>query len=118
MENFNKNLFILFSLRTAIIFQIHWLSQQKKTAIETMYEIKPIFDRSSIQVDLPTCMYKMKNTNDISLQQSASSGAQLTNGFNGAVSQFSTKPLPDISQQIEKIIKVFDIHNNRDNQFH
>lgn len=69
-----------------------------------MYEVKPIFDRASIQVDLPTCMYKMKNINDITLQ---SSNVQLTNGFNGAVSQLSSKSLPDISQQIEKIIKVF-----------
>lgn len=84
-----------------------------------MYEVKPTFDRSSIQVDLPTCMYKMKNINDISLSQSTSSNAQLTNGFNGAVSEISTKTLPDISQQIEKILKVFDIHNKqRNNQFH
>lgn len=72
-----------------------------------MYEIKPIFDRSSIQVDLPACMYKMKNINDITLNQSQQSGAPLTNGFNGAVSELSAKSLPDISHQIEKCIKVF-----------
>lgn len=83
-----------------------------------MYEIKPTFDRSTIQVDLPTCMYKMKNTNDISPpERSHSSKVQLTNGLNGAVSEFSRKPLPDISQQIEKLLKVFVIpltliHNN------
>lgn len=72
-----------------------------------MYEIKPIFDKSSIQVDLPACMYKMKNINDITLNQSQQSGAPLTNGFNGAVSELSAKSLPDISHQIEKCLKVF-----------
>ncbi|XP_031640616.1 probable aminoacyl tRNA synthase complex-interacting multifunctional protein 2 isoform X2 [Contarinia nasturtii] len=51
-----------------------------------MYEIKPTFDRSTIQVDLPTCMYKMKNTNDFNLKDSQSSNVQLTNGLNGATS--------------------------------
>lgn len=76
-----------------------------------MYEIKPIFDRSSIQVDLPTCMYKMKNISEFNANDtkssSPSSNAQLTNGFNGAVSQLSTKSLPDVKQQIEKFLKVF-----------
>lgn len=73
-----------------------------------MYDIKPTFDRSSIQVDLPTCMYKMKNINDISLNGSQQSNAQLTNGLNGAVSANS---LPDISQQIENFLKVFNFPN-------
>lgn len=79
-----------------------------------MYEIKPIFDRSEIQVDLPSCMYKMKNINDFNLKDSQSSNAQLTNGCNGAVSQLSTKSLPDIKQQIEKFLKVFVIPNHID----
>lgn len=72
-----------------------------------MYEVKPTFDRSSIQVDLPNCMYKMKGINDISPQQSQSSSVQLTNGLNAAVSEFSSKPLPDISQQIQNVLKVY-----------
>lgn len=73
-----------------------------------MYEIKPTFDRSSIQVDLPTCMYKMKTINEFESNGTDSSsqcGVQL-NGLNGAVSQL-TKSLPDVSQQIEKLLKVF-----------
>lgn len=69
--------------------------------------MKPIFDRSSIQVDLPDCMYKMKKIHDSNSVNSQQSDAQLTNGFNGAVSQLSAKSLPDISQQIEKFLKVF-----------
>lgn len=73
-----------------------------------MYQIKPIFDRSSIQIDLPTCMYKMKNTSEFNARDSQSpSNEHLTNGFNGAVSQLSTKSLPDVKQQIEKFLKVF-----------
>lgn len=74
-----------------------------------MYEIKPIFDRSSIQMDLPTCMYAMKNISGFVANDSQPSiaNAQLTNGFNGAVSaQLSTKSLPDVKQQIEKFLKV------------
>lgn len=78
-----------------------------------MYEIKPIFDPSSIQVDLPNCMYKMKNISEFKATESqssssTSSSAPLTNGFTSAVSQqLSTKSLPDVKQQIEKFIKVF-----------
>lgn len=72
-----------------------------------MYEMKPTFDRSSIQVDLPNCMYKMKTINEFGSIQTSTSGAQLTNGLNGAVSQLSTKSLPDVSLQIEKFLKVF-----------
>lgn len=72
-----------------------------------MYEMKPTFDRSSVQVDLPSCMYKMKTINEFGDIQTPKLGAQLTNGLNGAVSQLSTKSLPDVSRQIEKLLKVF-----------
>lgn len=71
-----------------------------------MYEIKPTFDRSEIQIDLPICMYKMKTINEfggIEVQH-------LTNGSNGnvsaAVSLLTNKSLPDVSLQIEKFLKV------------
>lgn len=53
-----------------------------------MYEIKPTFDRSEVQIDLPTCMYKMKTINEFGGMETAhlSSAQQLTNGPNGNVS--------------------------------
>jgi len=73
-----------------------------------MYQIKPIFDRSSIQVDLPTCMYTMKKINDSDSNHSQQSGAQLTNGFNGAVSNSKDvialqKRQSEIIKQLEKL---------------
>lgn len=44
-----------------------------------MYAINPIFDKSKVQVDTPTCMYKMKPVYD-ELQSGATS---LTNGLDG-----------------------------------
>lgn len=68
-----------------------------------MYEIKPIFEKSKVQVDAPTCMYKMKPVND-----EVQSGAALTNGLDGAVSQHHTIfPPTDILHQIENVLKVF-----------
>lgn len=68
-----------------------------------MYEIKPIFDKSKVQVDVPTCMYKMKPVND-ELQSGA---ASLTYGLDGAVSQPNfTCPPVDILQQIGNVLKV------------
>lgn len=83
-----------------------------------MYEINPIFDRSSIQVDLPTCMYKMKNISEFnsSNDSKSASNAQLTNGYTGAVSQLSTKSLPDVKQQIEKFLKVF-VYSHQNDEF-
>lgn len=69
-----------------------------------MYEIKPIFDQTKVLVDLPTCMYKVKNVNDSNLQTSATK--PLANEFNGAVSPHTTKSQPDILQQIQNCIKV------------
>lgn len=83
------------------------ISNHESNILDEMYEIKPTFDRSSIQVDLPTCMYKMKTINEFGNIETQSSGAQLTNGLNGAVSQLSSKSLPDVSLQIEKLLKVF-----------
>lgn len=81
-----------------------------------MYEINPIFDRSSIQIDLPNCMYKMKNISEFNASNDSrsSTNAQLTNGYTGAVSQLSTKSLPDIKQQIEKFLKVFVYFHHND----
>lgn len=79
-----------------------------------MYEIKPIFDKSKVQVDAPTCMYKMKPVYD-ELQ----TGAGLTNGLDGAVSQHKTKfPPTDILQQIGNVLKVFvlPLNNNNNNK--
>lgn len=69
-----------------------------------MYEIKPIFDQTKVNVDLPTCMYKVKNIYDSSLQKSSTK--TLTNGYNGAVSLPTTKLQPDILQQIQNCLKV------------
>lgn len=70
-----------------------------------MYEIKPIFDKAKVEVDLPTCMYKVKCVYGSDAQQS-STAKPLTNGFNGAVSPSTTKFQPDIMQQILNCIKV------------
>lgn len=68
-----------------------------------MYQIKPIFDKSKVEVDAPTCMYKMKPVHD-ELQSGA---ASLTNGLDGAVSQPNfTCPPVDILQQIGNVLKV------------
>lgn len=77
-----------------------------------MYEIKPTFNRSDVQIDLPTCMYKMKTINEFgAIETHLSGGQQMTNGLNGngsaAVSLLTTKSLPDVSLQIEKFLKVF-----------
>ena len=75
-----------------------------------MYEVKPTFDRSEIQIDLPTCMYKMRTINKFGAIETLLCGAQMTNGLNGngsaAVSLLTTKSLPDVSLQIEKFLKV------------
>lgn len=72
-----------------------------------MYEIKPTFNRSDVQIDLPACMYKMKTINEFGVIETQ----QLTNGCIGngsaAVSLLTTKSLPDVSLQIEKFLKVF-----------
>lgn len=81
--------------------------KKNESNINEMYEIKPTFDRSSIQLDLPNCMYKMKTINEFDNIGTQLSGSHLTNGLNGAVSQLSTKSLPDVSLQIEKFFKVF-----------
>lgn len=79
-----------------------------------MYEIKPTFNRSDVQIDLPSCMYKMKTINEfgaIDTQLCGERQQQLTNGYSGngsaAVSLLTTKSLPDVSLQIEKFLKVF-----------
>lgn len=70
-----------------------------------MYEIKPIFDKTKVELDLPTCMYKVKTVYGNDSKQSTAS-PQLTNGFNGAVSHLSTDLQLDISQQIKNVLKV------------
>lgn len=69
-----------------------------------MYEMKPIFDPTKVHVDLPSCMYKVKNVYDSNLQTSATE--PLSNGFHGAVSPPTTKSQPDILQQIQNCLKV------------
>lgn len=78
-----------------------------------MYEIKPIFDKSKVELDLPNCMYKMKTVYGQESKQSSSPSQQLTNGFNGAVSHLSTDFKLDISQQIKNVLKVLFVRMNR-----
>lgn len=70
-----------------------------------MYEIKPILDQRQIKVELPTCMYKIKPVYD------NNSPVQTLDALtNGVVSQYSSNSsiqLPDISQQIRNVLKVF-----------
>lgn len=77
-----------------------------------MYAINPIFDKSKVQVDTPTCMYKMKPVYD-ELQSGATS---LTNGLDGAVSHHkSISPPLEILQQIGNVLKVLvpSVHTSR-----
>lgn len=76
-----------------------------------MYEVKPIFDKTKIQVEAPTCMYKVKTVYNINAKQLESFNAQqLTNGHDGAVSQLTTKLQPDILQQIGNVLKVLNLN--------
>lgn len=75
-----------------------------------MYTIKPIIDQKKMVLELPATMYKMK-----SIATHASVDDQLS--CSNAVSYYTSyKQLPDISQQINKIIKVFtsnQVHEKR-----
>lgn len=71
-----------------------------------MYAINPIFDKTKVQVDSPTCMYKMKPVYD----ELQSGGVSLSNGLDGAVSHqchHKNRLSPvEIIQQIENVLKV------------
>lgn len=67
-----------------------------------MYSIKPIIDQKNMVFELPSTMYKMK-----SIVNNETNNEHLS--CSNAVSYLSSnnQQFPDISQQINKIIKVF-----------
>lgn len=69
-----------------------------------MYTMKQIVDSKSMIYDLPTSMYRMKN-----IYGTGTDANVPPSTTNGVVSHHhsSYNQLPDISQQIENILKVF-----------
>lgn len=73
-----------------------------------MYELKPILQHN-LPIQLPNTMYKLKNI----LGTTHDGNLNGIDGDGGVVSQFTSHIQPDITQQIQNILKVLNdsFHN-------